>query len=467
MSKYAPTIGLEIHAELKTNSKMFSPSKNDPDEKKPNVNIHPIDIAHPGTLPTINKKAIEHMIRIGLAVDGEIANFTEFDRKNYFYPDIPKGYQISQYKHPIVSGGKLAGFDLTRIHLEEDTGMLKHFDDYSLVDFNRAGIPLMELVTEPVLHSADDVIKFARELQLLLRYLEASDANIEKGEMRIEVNISVSKDKKLGGKVEIKNIGSISAAGRATDYEIKRQTKALEKGETIPQETRGWDESKQKTFSQRKKESAHDYRYFPEPDLPKLYLHELFNLKEEEKKMPELPWERRERYKKEFGIDDEATEIFVNDPKLSFYFEAIINDFQNDKNFVKKASNLLTSHIVGLLKENPEINLPDPISISKVLILLNDGKINSSGAKEIIQELIKQDGDPEEIARKKGLIQENNEEELKKTAEKIIKKNPAVVEEYKKGKTSVLQFFIGQMMKETKGSANPEVSKKIFEELLK
>jgi len=467
MRDYTATIGLEIHAELKTNSKMFSSSKNDPDEKKPNTNIHPIDVAHPGTLPTINKKAIEHMVRIGLAVGGEIADFTEFDRKNYFYPDIPKGYQISQYKYPIVTGGSLLGFDLTRIHLEEDTGTNKHFDDYSLIDFNRAGIPLMELVTEPVLHTGEDVIKFARELQLLLRYLGASDANIEKGEMRVEVNISVSKTKELGTKVEIKNIGSISAAGKSVDYEIKRQIKKLEDGEEITQETRGWDENKQATFSQRKKESAHDYRYFPEPDLPKLYLHELFDLKKMKSELPELPWERRERYKKDYGIDDEATEIFVNNEKLGIYFEQVIDDFENDKNLIKKTSNLLTSYIVGLLREKPSINLLDPLALSKIMLMINKDKINSSGAKEIVQELIKKEGDPEQIAKEKGLLQENNEKELEKIAEKIIQGNQKVAEDYKDGKESVMQFFIGQAMKETKGSVNPGLMKEIFKKLLK
>ncbi|MBI3020030.1 MAG: Asp-tRNA(Asn)/Glu-tRNA(Gln) amidotransferase subunit GatB, partial [Parcubacteria group bacterium] len=290
--EYIPTIGLEIHAELKTATKMFCNSKNDPDEKRPNVNICPVCMAHPGTLPVINKEAVRHILRIGKALGGAIADFTEFDRKNYFYPDIPKGYQISQYEYPLVKGGflqipifstqsedknsqflisnspnknsKFKKIAITRVHLEEDTARSQHDkgDDASFVDFNRAGVPLMELVTEPVISSAKEAGAFARELQLLLRYLGASEANMEKGEMRVEANISVSKDDTRGTKVEVKNINSFRAVERAIEYEIKRQSEALENGEKIRQETRGWNDVKQETFSQRVKEGAADYRYF-------------------------------------------------------------------------------------------------------------------------------------------------------------------------------------------------------------
>jgi aspartyl-tRNA(Asn)/glutamyl-tRNA(Gln) amidotransferase subunit B len=281
MSKeYYTTIGLEIHAELKTNSKMFCGCINNPDEKTPNVNICPVCMAHPGTLPVINKKAVENVIKVGLALGAKIADFTEFDRKNYFYPDMPKAYQISQYKFPIVSGGSLKGIDITRVHLEEDTATSKHDrGDYSLVDFNRCGVPLMELVTEPVIHDAKQAGDFGRELQILLRYLGVSDANMEKGEMRVELNISISEDPKVfGTKVEVKNINSFRAMERAAEFEIKRMSKLLDegKGSEIVQETRGWDENKGSTFSQRKKENANDYRYFPDPDLPKLFLSKIF-----------------------------------------------------------------------------------------------------------------------------------------------------------------------------------------------
>ncbi|HSE34934.1 MAG TPA: Asp-tRNA(Asn)/Glu-tRNA(Gln) amidotransferase subunit GatB, partial [Candidatus Paceibacterota bacterium] len=271
MEGYTATIGLEIHAELKTLTKMFCRCKNDPDEERPNWNICPVCTAQPGTLPVINKEALRHMIRIGHAVSGTIADFTEFDRKNYFYPDIPKGYQITQYKYPIVSGGSIRGVDLTRIHLEEDTGSSRHDRGaYTLVDYNRAGVPLMELVTEPVIHDADTAVRFAKELQLLLRTLGASEANMEKGQMRVEANISISKTKEFGTKVEVKNLNSFKSVHDAIRFELKRHAEVLARGEKIIQETRGWDENAGKTFAQRRKENANDYRYFPEPDLPKL-----------------------------------------------------------------------------------------------------------------------------------------------------------------------------------------------------
>ena len=269
LTMYRPTIGLEVHAELKTRTKMFCDCANDPDEARPNVNVCPICLAHPGTLPVINREAVRHMLRIGAAVGGTIADFSEFDRKSYFYPDIPKGYQISQYEHPLIVGGELAGVAITRVHLEEDTARSIHAGGKSLVDFNRAGIPLMELVTEPVIPDAETAGRFARELQLLLRTLGAGEANLEKGEMRIEANISVSTDEGVfGTKVEVKNLNSFRSVERAIAFEIDRQSKLIESGGKVSQETRGWDESKQVTFHQRFKEGSADYRYFPEPDMP-------------------------------------------------------------------------------------------------------------------------------------------------------------------------------------------------------
>src|SRR3989344_5676114 len=278
---YKPTIGLEIHAELKTNSKMFCSCKNNPDEKRPNFNICEICTAQPGTLPVANEQAIKKVIKTGLALHCKIATESKFDRKNYFYPDIPKGYQISQYDQPLASNGslklkiqnsKFKNIGITRIHLEEDTGSSIHPDgaDYSLVNFNRAGVPLMELVTEPDITSGQEASDFAKELQLIFKYLCVSDADMEKGLMRVEVNISVSKTKEFGTKVEIKNLNSFRVVQKAIDFEIARQIEVLEKGEKVVQETRGWNDKKEITFSQRKKESAHDYRYFPEPDLAPL-----------------------------------------------------------------------------------------------------------------------------------------------------------------------------------------------------
>lgn len=470
--RYTATIGLEIHAHLKTKTKMFSRSVNNPDEIKPNQNISPVDLAHPGTLPVINKKAIEHMVRIGLAVGGEIANFTEFDRKNYFYPDIPKGYQISQYKYPIVSGGSLAGFELERIHLEEDTATSKHFDDYSLVDYNRAGTPLMELVTRPVLHSKEDVMKFARELQLLLRHLGAGDANIEKGQMRVEVNLSVSKTDELGVKNEVKNIGSISAAGKAVDFEINRQIEVLESGGTLTQETRGWDDQKEITFSQRSKENAKDYRYFPEPDLPKLYLHELFDLDAMKNDLPELPWQKRDRYRDELVIKDEDIDFYLGDIKMLEFFEAVSDKLDGDKKQISLASNYITSDIAGIAKDAKYVDADilehiNPETFAELMRMVQGGDLNSRGAKDTLAIMITDGGDPKTIAEDKGFIQQNDEEALKKIVQGIIDANPNQVADYKAGKETLMKFFVGMGMKETKGSGNPQILGKLFEELLK
>ena len=469
MKGYTATIGLEIHAHLKTETKMFSRSLNNPDETRPNVNISPVDVAHPGTLPVINKKALEHMVRVGLAVGGEISNFTEFDRKNYFYPDIPKAYQISQDQYPIVRGGSIAGFDITRIHLEEDTATSKHFEGKSLVDYNRAGSPLMELVTEPVLHTPDDVIVFARELQLLLRYLKAGDAHIEKGQMRVEVNLSVSKTDELGTKVEVKNIGSISAAGKAAEYEIQRQIEVLESGGTLFQETRGWNDQKQETFSQRAKEDAKDYRYFPEPDLPKLYLHELFDIEAMRKELPELPFEKRIRYEKEYGLKHEDIEFYINERPAGIFLEHVAQHLSQEE--VVRASNYITSDIAGLITSGEaDTTIYETLNASafaNLITMVSTGDLNSRGAKDILLVLVTQGGDPRTIAKERGLMQENDTGALTTIVEKIINENPNQVADYKAGKETLIKFFVGQAMKETKGSGNPTVLTGLFEEKMK
>ncbi|MDP3995807.1 MAG: Asp-tRNA(Asn)/Glu-tRNA(Gln) amidotransferase subunit GatB, partial [bacterium] len=312
---YQPTIGLEIHIELKTRTKMFCSCLNNPDEKKPNLNICPICMGHPGTLPVINEEAVTKVIKTGLAFNSEIPNHSKFDRKNYFYPDLPKGYQISQYDKPLCVGGyleiptdqgSLKRIRITRVHLEEDTGSLAHpeGENYSLVNFNRAGIPLMELVTEPDIASAYEAKKFAEDLHLIMHYLDVSDADMEKGQMRVEVNISLSEKKgELGTKAEIKNLNSFRSVERAIDYEIKRQKEILESGGKILQETRGWDDVKGITVSQREKEEAHDYRYLPEPDLPGLRFSKEFigKIKSE---IPELPVARKNRLMQEYALTD-------------------------------------------------------------------------------------------------------------------------------------------------------------------
>lgn len=466
--KYYTTIGLEIHAELNTVSKMFCGCKNDPEEEHPNYNVCPVCMAHPGTLPVCNKKAIESVVRVGLALDGEIADFTEFDRKNYFYPDIPKAYQISQYKYPIVKGGKLAGVDITRVHLEEDTATSSHSADGSLVDFNRAGVPLMELVTEPVIHDIDQIGTFAKELQMLLRYLGVSDANMEKGQMRVEVNISVSTDPdKFGVPVEVKNIASFRSAERAALYEQKRMIDLIEEGkiEEIVKETRGWDDAKQKTFSQRRKETADDYRYFPDPDIPKFYLSKMFNIDELRAELPELPSAKRARYKKDYGIKDEDIESYVSDINLAEWFEGVAAKL-NGLDQIKTASNYITSDYLGLKKSNPEINLPNNEHFAELIRMTTDGMISSRAAKDILAMIVVEDASPMKIATEKDLIQKNDEGALKEIAQKIIDANPAVVATYKGGKENALMSLVGQIMKETKGSANPALVQKVLKELL-
>ena len=466
--EWKPTIGLEIHAELATKTKMFCRCKNEPLAPEPSINICPVCTAHPGTLPVINKEAVRQVLRVGLALGGTLADFTEFDRKNYFYPDIPKGYQISQYKFPLVSGGLLKNVRIRRVHLEEDTAKSLHDpkSNSSLVDFNRAGVPLMELVTEPDITSAKQAGDFARELQLLFWYLGASEANMEKGEMRVEANISVSRfDLKnpdprlavgqarsnlLGTKVEVKNLNSFRSVEGAIDYELKRQQEALEKGEKIVQETRGWDETKQITFSQREKESAHDYRYFPDPDLPKLKISEIKEFENLQETLPELPWAKRERLIA-LGIKAEDAEQYVADFALAQFFDLVEKELKEPA-LVKTASNFIANDVAGKRKKKPNW-LPDIKIFTEVVRKYQAGELPSPQAKSSIL-----NGTMAEVA---------SAESLNELVEKIIAENPKVVGEYKAGKAASLQFLIGQGMKLSKGAANPQVLAKLFAEKLK
>ncbi len=470
MKEYYTTIGLEIHAELKTNSKMFCGCKNDSDNEVPNSTVCPVCMAHPGTLPVINKHAVESVIKVGMAINGQIADFTEFDRKNYFYPDIPKAYQISQYKYPIVSGGELHGVKITRIHLEEDTATSSHDKgDYSLVNFNRAGVPLMELVTEPVIHKPEDIIPFAQELQLILRYLNVSDANMDKGQMRVEVNISVSEDpKKFGTPVEVKNINSFRSAERAAIFEQKRMIELLEagRGGELVRETRGWDENKQATFSQRSKETAHEYRYFPDPDLPKLILSEAFDLPKMRGELPELPAGKRVRYTEMFGIKAEDIESYVCDFDLSAYFEDVVTELGGDKEKIKIASNYITSDLIGLKKKDSNFEFPHAHQLAELINMLSAGDVSSRVAKDLLIILHAEDRSPKLIAEERGLIQKQDPEELKNIARAIIEAQSKIVADYKGGKAQALMSLVGMIMKETKGAANPALAKQVLEELL-
>ncbi len=515
--KYKPVIGLEIHAELKTKTKMFCDSLNDPDEKHPNINICPICMGHPGTLPVINYEAVKKVIVAGLALNCKIAGDTFFERKNYFYPDLPKGYQITQYQAPLCINGWLdiksearnpkseinSKFEtqnskrirITRIHLEEDAGRLYHLPDkdYSLVDFNRAGVPLMELVTEPDFETGLEVKKFAEELQLILRYLGVSDADMEKGLMRVEVNISLTgEDGKWGTKVEIKNLNSIKAASDGVDYEIKRQTEILDAGEKIIQETRGWDDSKRTTVSQRSKEEAHDYRYFPEPDLSPLKFTPV-QIEAIRDGLLELPSQRRIRFAR-YGLTDAQVEIFTVARYLGDYYEHVASEleisakdfhikkglkgeFSSEPHLVRRLHELSANYIItefpslmnasGFDIDDLEGFKISPEAFAELMVLIFHKELSSTGAKAILKEMAETGLHSEQIMKEKNLGQVSDESELKTIVDKTIANNGQAVEDYRKGKEASLKFLIGMVMRESKGKANPQMVEEILKKKIK
>jgi aspartyl-tRNA(Asn)/glutamyl-tRNA(Gln) amidotransferase subunit B len=476
MGTYLPTIGLEIHAELNTQTKMFCNSKNDPDEAQPNVNICPVCMAHPGTLPVINGEAVRQVLRVGIALGARLADYTEFDRKNYFYPDLPKGYQLSQYEYPLVSGGKLSGVSITRIHLEEDTASSVHDEESggTTIDYNRAGVPLMELVTEPVIHSAEEAGAFARELQLLLRTLGVSDANMEKGEMRVEANVSVGKEGKLGTKVEIKNLNSFRAMERAVAHEIKRQIALLERGGSVEQQTLGWDEKKHATFPQRLKEGSADYRYFPDPDLPSLKLSELpaFGSARLKSGMPELPWERRERFQS-LGVRSEDADLFVRQPALGKLFEDAVSAFGAGDRGIQIAANYIANDLINLIRDSHERDTEShsDISISaqnfnKIIRLVRDGKISSRTVKNMLAAYVSGEAaDPEVYVKQQGLLQEDiSEKKLTLTIQGVIREQEGVVADFRSGRDAALEYLVGQTMRRLRGAADPTEVRRLLKE---
>lgn len=491
--RYAPTIGLEIHMELNTKTKMFCGCLNDSEEREPNKNICPVCLAHPGALPVANLDAIRAVLKIGMALNGKIAEISKFDRKNYFYPDLPKAYQISQYDQPFVEGGyleidlpleseselpKKKKIQITRVHLEEDTGRLVHPDDgkSTLVDFNRAGMPLAELVTEPGISSGYEAQRFAEELRSILRYLGVANADMEKGELRCEVNISLMPEGKdgLGTKVEIKNLNSFRSVGQSIDYEIKRQTEVLEDGGKIIQETRGWDETKGETFSQRKKEEAHDYRYFPEPDLLSMAPKEMFDLEELERELPELPEAKRLRFMKEFGLKFKEVENLAYEPAIADYFEEMISELdtfektkgQRREKRIKLAYNYFINDLQSLMTAGGiKINdlKIDHENFSHLIDFVDKNMISSAAAKIVLAEMFEANREAGDIIKEKGLLQVSDEKDLETFIKKAIEENPVAVEEFKKGKENALQFLVGKCMALSKGRANP----KIIQELLR
>jgi len=492
--EYDVVIGLEIHAQLKTKSKMFCRCSNDSSTAKPNENICPICLGMPGTLPVINKKAVEWTILTGLALNCQIAKFSKFDRKNYFYPDLPKGYQISQYDLPLCKDGFLEieifnqkklyfkKIGINRIHLEEDAGKLIHPEgkEYSLVDLNRAGTPLMEIVTEPDISSSQEAKIFMQNLRTILRYLGVSEANMEEGNLRCDANISLKPlgKEKLGTKVEIKNINSFRSLERALDYEIKRQRKCLLKGEKIIQETRGWDEINNKTVSQRGKEESHDYRYFPEPDLPPLNfeVNKWINIENIKMQLPELPREKKQRFIQDYGLNDYDASILTSDYLLAKFFERCIEVIPQDiesteilKNYAKKISNWLTVELQALLKDN-NLNIDQclikPQGLTRLVDLIEKGEISGKIAKDIFLIMFKEGKDPESIIKKKNLRQISNKEELDNIINEVLQENQQSVVDYQKGKKQALGYLVGQVMQKTKGQANPQLASQLLKEKL-
>lgn len=489
MNKYIPVIGMEIHVELKTKTKMFCASKNGMgEEREPNVDICPVCTGQPGTLPVPNRQAIEFVQLAGLALGCQLRLQSKFDRKNYFYPDLPKGYQISQYDQPLCENGKLKingkEIGITRIHLEEDTGKLIHPKgaSYTLVDFNRAGVPLMELVTEPDIETGEEARLFCQKLQQICRYLSISDADMEKGHMRCEANVSLYKegeDKLSGTKVEVKNINSFRFVEKAIAYEIERQTEILDRGEKVVQETRGFDGAKGVTVSQRAKESAHDYRYFPEPDIPPLEFTKE-DIEELRCKLPELPDQKMERFLKEYNLPVADVETLTADKDLAEYFEDTASELKEkvisgeieapEDKLIKLADNYILTELKKHLSEHghgvSDLKIT-PENYAELIGYVAAGKINSSAAQTVLAEMYQTGGDPSQIIIEKNLVQMEDAGELEKIVAEVISENEKSAADYRAGKENALKFLIGQVMKASKGKANPQTAEKMLKDKLR
>lgn len=519
-TEYQPVIGFEIHIQLATKSKMFGQAANNPDQKEPNTDIDEVNTGQPGTLPVANKEAIRLAAMVGLALNCQIDEWSKFDRKHYFYPDLPKGYQISQYDKPISRDGYLdlvitpssvptkvgtpspsrgegdnvirKRIHITRAHLEEDAGKNIHPEGlpYSLVDYNRAGAPLLEIVTEPELESGEDAKAFLTELRNIVRYLGASSCDMEKGTMRVEPNISVRKPGETGlpnYKVEVKNINSIKFAQAAIDYEIARQIEILKEGGTPKQVTMGWDEKNSRTVEQRSKEEANDYRYFPDPDLPVLqftkeYLEDLKN------RMPELPAQKRARFLEEFGLPQADVENLINWKELASYFEDVVSEIdewwsqfypmnlstkevhkQNRETYIKRAANWCLQDFSALLNEkgiNPMDSKITPENFAELIFMFQGNKISITAAKQVFKVMFEKGGEPDNIVADLGLEQTSDEGAISAAIDKVITANSKAVADYKAGQEKSFGFLVGQAMKELKGKGNPGVINDILKKKL-
>ena len=479
--QYEAVIGLEIHAQLLTDSKAFcgcSTRFGAP----PNTQVCPVCLGMPGVLPVLNKRAVEFAIKMAFATNCEINPKSVFSRKNYFYPDLPKGYQISQYDEPLTKSGYIdidvngtkKRIGITRIHMEEDAGKLLHGEtyedsDYSFVDLNRAAVPLIEIVSEPDMRSSDEAVEYLKALRDILVYLEICDGNMEEGSFRCDANVSVRPigEKKLGTKAELKNINSFRFIQRAIEYEIKRQIEVIEEGGRIIQETRLFDSDKGITISMRSKEEAHDYRYFPEPDLLPLEIDAEW-IDEIRRNLPELPAQKRERFVNEYGIPQYDADVLTSSKALANYYEGCVKFY----NKPKVISNWVMGELLRLLKEGGrDISQSSsfkihPEALAKLLNMIDSSAISSKIAKEVLEEMYKTGKDPDAVVKEKGVVQISDEDTLIKAIDDVLSKNPKEVSDYKEGREKLFGFFVGQVMKATKGQANPQVLNKLLKERL-
>jgi aspartyl-tRNA(Asn)/glutamyl-tRNA(Gln) amidotransferase subunit B len=464
---FEPVIGLEVHAQLKTETKIFCGCSTK-FGRSPNANTCPVCTGMPGVLPVLNKQAVSLAIKTALATNCKIAKHSRFDRKNYFYPDLPKGYQISQYAFPIAEHGFLdieeKQIGITRIHMEEDAGKLNHDParGKSLVDLNRTGIPLVEIVSEPDIRSAKEAGQYLRKLHQILKYTDVSGANMEKGQFRCDANISlrIQGTEKFGIRAEIKNLNSFKNVEKAINYEIERQQYILEDGGEVIQETRLWDPAKNKTNSMRGKENAHDYRYFPDPDLVPLIVDDKW-IKEVKQTIPELPDAKKERFISDFNIPEYDAGVLTSSKELADYFEETIKTLKDKK----QASNWIMTNVLGMLNTKGLDIDSSPVSaalLAELLQLLEKNTINIKGAKTIFEEMVETGKKPEDITKALNLEQMSDKSGLEDIVDSIIDKNPKEVEAYKNGKTKLFSFFMGQVMKETKGKADPKIITEII-----
>ena len=470
--KYESVIGLEVHAELLTKSKMFCGCEVvDSIAAKPNRYICPVCTGQPGALPVLNKKAVELAIRVGVALGCEIHIESIFARKNYFYPDLPKGYQISQYDQPLATDGKIQieletgtkDVRIRRVHLEEDTGKLSHADSHSFIDYNRSGVPLLEIVTEPDMRSPEEARAYATKLHAILRYLDVNSGDMEKGVIRFEANVSVREEgsQQFNTRTEIKNLNSFRALTQGAEYEIKRQTDIYQSGGTVEQETLGFNEATGRTYSQRGKESAHDYRYFPEPDLPPLVLDQSW-IDSIRASLPELPEAKTRRFIEQYELKPQEARLLTSERALADYFESVI---AQSKSSPKTVSSWIAGEFLRHINDlNIDMaNIPVPTEgLAKLIDMVTDKTISGNSGKVVLNELFRSGGKPEEIIKAKNLAQVSDEGFIQETITKILNDNPKEVEQYLAGKDTLLQWFMGQVARATKGKADPTIARELL-----